>query len=375
MSLDSDLTYLNHAAVGIWPKKSYQIYRDRMEAISSKGEMGLDIEECLAEVGALFSKFGKLINCEASSLGLTNSTSDGMHHFATGFHPDKLRGKNIILNDLEFIANSIIWQQMAKKNHMEIKLVKSIDGRLLLEDFEKAIDDDTSFVAISSVQFSNGFRMNMKELTDMTHNHGAYMVVDAIQHVGALQLDTRGLDLDFVTVGGYKWLLGPYGTGLTYVKPELQEVLDPVSITWHGQENFFDMSHHDYLPAKTGQRFSTMGAIHPAIFALSSTLDHHLKWGPAKTEQYLYHFTDHIVNRFQAELPEFILISPRQSRSESSQILSFKPTMDIEMLINHLHRNNIVCSMREGNLRIAPHVYSTHEDIETLISTIKQILN
>lgn len=373
MSLDSNIVYLNHAAVGIWPKKSYETYRDRMDAISSRGELGLDFEECLVEVDALFSKFSKLINCESSSLGLTNSTSDGMHHFATGFHPDKLRGKNIILNDLEFIANSIIWQQMAKKNHMKIKLVNSVDGRLLLDDFKKAIDDETAFVAISSVQFSNGFRMNMKELTDMTHNHGAYMVVDAIQQVGALQLDTRGLDLDFVTVGGYKWLLGPYGTGLTYIKPELQEELDPVSVTWHGQANFMDMSHHEYLPAETGKRFSTLGAIHPAIFAFSVTLDHHLKWNPSRTEQYLYRLTNHIVNRFNIELPEFILNSPRESRSESSQILSFKPNMDAETLINHLKSKNIVCSMREGNLRIAPHVYTTYDDIEILISAIKQM--
>ncbi|MFV2015885.1 MAG: aminotransferase class V-fold PLP-dependent enzyme, partial [Candidatus Heimdallarchaeota archaeon] len=342
MNLDPDIIYLNHAATGIWPKKSYEIFRDRMDIISRKGEMGFDIDECMVEVDALFSKFAKLINCESSSIGLTNSTSDGMHHFATGFHPEKLRGRTIILNDLEFIANSVIWQQMAKKNQMEINLVKSINGRLLLEDFEKAIDDKTAFVAISSVQFSNGFRMNMKELTDLAHNHGALMVVDAIQHVGALQLDTKGLDLDFITVGGYKWLLGPYGTGLTYVKPELQEELDPVSVTWHGQADMFDMSHHEYLPAETGKRFSTLGAIHPAIFALSATLEYHLKWGPASTEQYLYKLTNHIVNRFQTDLPEFVLISPRELRSESSQILSFKPNMDPEILINHLKSNNIV---------------------------------
>ena len=115
-----------------------------------------------------------------------------------------------------------------------------------------------------------------------------------------------------------------------------------------------------------------MGAIHPAIFALSVTLDHHLKWDPARTEQYLYHLTDHIVNRFQSELPEFILNSPRESRSESSQIISFKHNIDGEMLINHLKSNNIVCSMREGNLRIAPHVYTTNDDIEILIYKIKQ---
>lgn len=181
------------------------------------------------------------------------------------------------------------------------------------------------------------------------------------------------MDLDFVTVGGYKWLLGPYGTGLTYVKPELQEVLDPVSITWHGQANFIDMSHHEYLPAETGKRFSTLGAVHPAIFALSSTLDYHLKWDPVKTERYLYQLTNHIVDRFRNDLPEFKLMSPRESPSESSQILSFKPNMDSEMLINYLKTKNIVCSLRGGNLSISPHVYNTLEDIEVLISTIKKI--
>ncbi|MHA2097621.1 MAG: aminotransferase class V-fold PLP-dependent enzyme [Candidatus Kariarchaeaceae archaeon] len=374
MSLDPGLIYLNHASVGPWPKTTYRIVKDRYEGMAHRGELGFDVNECLDELDLLFLKFSKLINCEPEGVGFTGSTSDGMHHFATGLEFNDLQGKNIILNDLEFTANSIVWQQMAAKYKMEIRTVKSVAGRLHITDFERVIDNQTAFVAISSVQFSNGFRIDLEALSDLIHNHGGYLVVDAIQHVGALQFDVKRMEVDFLTVGGYKWLLAPYGTGLVYIKPELQERLKPISITWHGQADFTKMTHHNYEPAEFGKQYTTVGAIHPAMFGLSASLDYHLKWNPATSEQYLYSLTDYIVESFRNEIPEFILNSPRNSKLESSQILSFKSSINAEDLLGYLKENGIVCSVREGNLRIAPHVYTTKEDIDILVETIQSSL-
>lgn len=371
MSLDPGLIYLNHAAIGPWPKKTHEVVRERIDAIATRGELGIDFEECFEEQDRLYSKFAKLINCEPEGVALTSSTSDGMNHLATGLDLNAMRGKNIVVNDLEFIANSIVWQQMATKYNMEIRTVKSNTGRLHISDFETLIDNQTAFVAISSVQYSNGFRVDLKALAELIHSHGGYLVVDAIQHVGALQFDVKRFDVDFLTVGGYKWLLSPYGTGMVYIKPELQEQLNPISVTWHGQSDHTKMTHHKYEPAAFGKQYTTVGAILPGMFGLSTSIDHHLKWNPSRSEQYLASLTDYIVDSFRDELPQFILNSPRENRAESSQILSFKPSVNAEELLLYLKENDIVCSLREGNLRIAPHVYVTKEDIDILIETIK----
>ncbi len=370
-NLEPGVIYFNNASFGIWPKKTYHVVQKKMELMSQQGMLYFDFEGCEQEVDSIFSKFAKLINCSSSALAITNSTSDGIHHIATGLDLDKMRGKNIILNDLEFVANSFIWQRMAKKYKMQIVTVKNNNGRLLMSDFESAIDNNVGLVAISSVQFSNGFRVNLKELTDLTHNHGGLIAVDAMQQVGALKMDASILDIDFLTVGGYKWLCAPYGTGLIYVKPELQEVLDPISITWHGDLDPMNMNHREFKPYKNGRKFSTLGIAHPSIFGLSVSLDHHLAWGPSTSEKYLFQITNYIIDRFNDELEIFELVSPRETVDESSQILSFKAKIAMDELVQYLAERKISCGLRDGNLRLAPHVYATRDDVDGLIVGIK----
>ncbi|OLS26284.1 MAG: Cysteine desulfurase [Candidatus Heimdallarchaeota archaeon LC_2] len=373
-NLEPGVLYFNNASFGIWPKKTYDVVQKKTELMSQQGFLSFDPIVCGEEVEKIFTKFSKLINCSSSALALTNSTSDGMHLIATGLDLEKMRGKNIILNDLEFIANSFIWQQMAKKYKMQIVTVKSNNGRLLMSDFETAINDNLGLVAISSVQFSNGFRVNLKDLTELTHDHGGLIAVDAIQQVGALTFDTSILDIDFLTVGGYKWLCAPYGTGLIYVKPELQEKLDPIAITWHGDLDPMNMTHRDFKPFKDGRKFSTLGIASPSIFGLSVSLDHHLAWGPSNSEKYLFQITNYIINRFHEELEGFKLISPRDTIAESSQILAYKANIAMDELVNYLAQRKISCGLRDGNLRLAPHVYATRDDVDAMIVGIKDAL-
>jgi selenocysteine lyase/cysteine desulfurase len=92
-----------------------------------------------------------------------------------------------------------------------------------LEDVEKAVDDKTVAVAVSHVEYANGFRNDLKALSQIAHEHGAYLIVDAIQSAGAIPIDVKKDDVDFLATACYKWLLSPPGAGYLYVKEELIE--------------------------------------------------------------------------------------------------------------------------------------------------------
>jgi cysteine desulfurase/selenocysteine lyase len=113
-----------------------------------------------------------------------------------------------------------------------VRYVENVGRKVLVEDVERAVDDKTAAVAVSHVEYVNGFRQDLRALAEIAHEHGALLVVDAIQSLGALPVDVRRDDVDFLTASCYKWMLGPAGAGYLYVRKEFIEKFEPPFIGW-----------------------------------------------------------------------------------------------------------------------------------------------
>lgn len=146
--------------------------------------------------------FAKLINANSEEVAFVENTSMGLNIVANML--DYPRDAKVVTTDLEY--PSVVYPWLRRKLNVKVHYVKNHDGKILLEDFEKAVDDKTVAVAISHVEYVNGFRNDLKTIGEIVHKHGAYLIVDAIQAAGAIQIDVKKDDIDFLTTACYKWL-------------------------------------------------------------------------------------------------------------------------------------------------------------------------
>jgi len=154
-------------------------------------------------------------------------------------------GLNIVINGTEWVKGDNVvfpkWEHnpldtmTLRKNAVEIRPVSIKDGKVDLKDLEKVIDDDTKLVQLSQVNYINGFRFNLKDVADIVHEHGGKLLVDATQALGAFKIDVKQEDIDYLSAAPYKYLMGPAGLALLYIKEENIKELTPDRVGWKNQ--------------------------------------------------------------------------------------------------------------------------------------------
>ena len=202
-------TYLNHAAVGPLPLRVLdEVSRINQDKGYSGGLHWMDWEEEAEETRKIIARF---INADPEEIAFAQNTSAGLSIIANGINWEKT--DNIVINDLEFPSNIFPWQIQAKRHGLVTKTVQQRNEELAIEDFEEKIDRHTKIVAVSHIQFSNGFKVDLQGLSKLAHENGGYVVTDAVQSLGQMPIDVKKLDVDFLATSGYKWLLSPIATG------------------------------------------------------------------------------------------------------------------------------------------------------------------
>ncbi|HXZ98520.1 MAG TPA: aminotransferase class V-fold PLP-dependent enzyme, partial [Candidatus Acidoferrum sp.] len=200
--------YFDNAAVGPLPTRVLEAARRVLEE-KCEGSVHWESWESTAEETR--KSIAVLIGAGADEIALVHSTSEGVSIVANGLSYEK--GSNIVTCDMEFPSNLFPWQAVAKRQGLELRVIRNRDGFLRMDDFVQAIDQKTRIVAVSHVQYSNGFRINLKELSKIAHEHNAYLATDAVQAVGEMPVSVSELGVDFLATSGYKWLLSPISTG------------------------------------------------------------------------------------------------------------------------------------------------------------------
>jgi selenocysteine lyase/cysteine desulfurase len=367
MYLESGLIYLNHASIGPLPKKSLEIF-NKLNTIQAKtGEKKIDYDSIRFLWEELRNNVSSLLNGQKDGVAITTNTGSGLHIVADGLQHLLKPGQNIIIPETEFITNSFCWQELAKRHKLEFRTLVQKDKGYSLTDWEKIIDDQTVIVALSHVQFGNGFRSNLKEIAKISHSHEAFVVVDAIQSLGIIPFDIRENDVDFVAAAGYKWLLGPSGTGLFYSKPEHLDLLESILVGWFSTVDYEDLMHNEFKPWKDARKYQqTM--INPALNAFNESLKIVIDWNINESYNHVIKLLDSLINEI-SDL-NYCKITSSLEPSERSGILNLSIN-DAKKFIEYLRKKNIIVSYRDNGVRISPHAYNSIDDIERLIKEIK----
>jgi len=355
--------FLNHAAQSPLPKPVADAVRKFAEDFSNFGTTSIEWNDG----GKPF--FAKLIGAKPEEIAFVENTSTGLNIAANVLHYPP--GSKIVTTDLEY--PSVVYPWLRKNLGVKVHYVKNVDGKILLEDVEKAVDDKTVAVALSHVEYVNGFRHDLRALSEIAHKHGAYLIVDAIQSAGAMQIDVKRDDVDFLATACYKWLLSPPGAGYLYVKDELIEKFEPPFVGWASvkPEVFETIDFWDIWSLKLSETASRFEVGSPSFISLAGAteaLKMLLNIGIENVERRILKLTDHLIEAVKNLGLE--LQTPEESQCRSG-IVNFKIGKPQEVA-NMLSRKEIVISARANGLRVSPHFYNTEAEIDKLIEEIKR---
>lgn len=353
--------FLNHAATSPLPKPTVQAMQKFAKEFSETGTMRGDPDEPK-------KLFARLVGATKDEIAFVTNTSTGLNIIAHML--DYLSDSNIVTTDLEY--PSVVYPWLGRRLGVEVRYVKNVDGKILLDDVEKAVDDDTVALAVSHVEYANGFRHDLRSLAEIAHEHGAYLIVDAIQSAGAISIDVKRDDVDFLTAGCYKWLLGPAGAGFLYVRKELIEKFEPPFIGWASvkPEVFDTIDFWDIWTLKlseTASRFEVGWSSVYSFVGAAASLHILLDVGISNIEKRVLALTARLIKAVKDR--GLRLQTPEEPECRSG-IVNFLIDKS-ERRVKRLNKKGIMVSARAHGIRVSPHFYNTEEEIDHLIEELK----
>ncbi|MCH7700751.1 MAG: aminotransferase class V-fold PLP-dependent enzyme [Planctomycetes bacterium] len=308
----------------------------------------------------------KLINANPDEVTFIKNTSEGLSMVANGLSWKS--GDNVVISKAEFPANVYPWQALRSRG-VEVRMAIEEDGRIPLDQLIGLIDSRTRLVAVSSVQFASGFRTDLASLGEFCQSKGVFLCVDAIQSLGVLPVDVSAMKIDFLAADGHKWLCAPEGCGLFYVRKELQGHLRPTSIGWMSMKCAHDYGRAQFEFFDDIRRFDSGSYNLMGIYALGGAIDMFLEIGIEHIAARVMSLTDRLVTGVRDK--GYRVVSSRQAGEGSGIVALISDSHDHDEIQRHLQaEHRIVIAVRNGRLRISPHIYNTIKEIDRLIEVL-----
>jgi len=357
----SEMTYLNNASTGIPPLNTINAMKEHLD---NKVEVIGKFEDTLKAFKEIRQHLAVLLGGDYSQYAFVSSTSAGINSIAHSI--DYLAGSNVVICDLEFPANYVPWQNASKLYGFDLRVVKSKDGAVTLDAFKEKVDENTKVLAVSQIQFGSGFRADLLQLKKLAQENSALLSVDIIQAAGCFDTDLAKMGVDFATGQAAKWLLGPVGAGYIYVGQSVMNELNPRFIGWWGVEKLMEFGYFERTPLPDARKFQVGSPAMIAYVGLLESLKTLLKIPGKNRERVAMDNADYLRKRLSEINVSFYDYGPKHN----SAIVSCEP-QDVENLHKELMKNKIHCSVRNGRLRVSPHFYNSHDEIDRIIEHLR----
>jgi cysteine desulfurase/selenocysteine lyase len=310
-----------------------------------------------------------LVNADAEDIILTSNTTHGINIFVNGINLAP-GDNNVAVLDSEFPAVVYPWLNQERLGRVKLLLIPSENGyaneaiikRILLEH-------NVRIFSISYVQFL-GYRYNIKSISDFCKKNKILLVVDAIQAAGICPIDVEGMGVDYFCAGNQKWLMSPAGAGFAYISKEYQQYVNPTYVSTaninYDFENFLDYK----LDFKTGGQAyenSTWNLL--GILGMKEVMDFFMRLGVENIFNHIIEIQDQFMNRL--DKGKYIIKSDLSPEHRSNILLfSHADQGRNKEIQKSLESKHIFIALREGFLRLSPHIYNNYEDVETLASEL-----
>ncbi len=365
--LSPDLCYLNHAAVAPWPRRTVAAVTRFAEANGRRG--AADYAGWLATEQRLRERLADLIQAPTpDDIALVKNTSEGLSILAQGL--DWQAGDNVVGIAQEFPSNRLPWEALQDQG-VDYRVL-DLDSTNEPEDaLDGLCDARTRLVAVSSVQYARGLRLNLERLSASCRRRGILLCVDAIQSLGALPFDLRRTPADAVVADGHKWMLGPEGIALLYVAPALRPRLKLRQFGWHMITHPGDYDRHDWTPSPTATRFECGSPNLLGIHALEASLSLLQEVGMASVASAIEQRISLLLSLM--DQAGFEVLTPR-APARHAGILTFRvPGADHPRLWRELQARGVICALRGGGIRFSPHFYTDEAQLHRAIRMVTEL--
>lgn len=363
--LNDDIIYLNHAAVAPWPQRTkiaVQQFAEENATLGSKNYL-----QWVEKETELRKMLATLINAPShADIALLKNTSEGLSVVAHGLPWQS--GDNVVISDQEFPSNRIVWESL-QQDGVTVRQVDLGRDESPEQALINACDEKTRLLAISSVQYATGLKMDLVKLGAHCRSNNILFCVDAIQSIGAHRFDVQACQADFVMADGHKWMLGPEGLALFYCRAELREQLKLHQYGWHMVEHAHDFSRRDWQPAANAQRFECGSPNMLVAHALHASISLLLEVGMETIESLI---RNKVAQLFALlEQNEHLSIISDQADDRYAGIVTFRhQQIEADTLYQTLMKQSVMCASRGGGVRFSPHFYTPTKKLEEAVKLV-----
>jgi selenocysteine lyase/cysteine desulfurase len=331
--------------------------------IASWHEQGSPWETWMDRYEAARIAFAKFINASPDEVALVTSASAAINSVASALNFRER--KKVVMGEFEFPTMGHIW--LAQRARGAEVLFLSAQGNCIpAVNYEKMVDRNTLIVPVTHVCFKNGFRSDVNAITQIAHRCGALVMLDDYQDCGTRPVDVKALDLDFFVTGTLKYLLGPPGLALLYVRNELISSLVPTVTGWFAQTNpfAFDPQHIDLSP--TARRFESGSPSVPNVYAAGPGFELLREIGMENVASHIERLTQSLLSC------ALDLGIGAKTPADSVGPLVVLQCKDSTLMVQKLAESGIVASNRHDGLRMSFHVYNTMDDVKAVAEVLNQ---
>lgn len=368
--LQPDISYLNHAAVSPWPSRTAQAIidfaRENQHSGASYYPQWMVVEQRLRE------RLARLIGADsATDIALLKNTSEALSVVAQGIRWQP--GENIVGIHGDFPSNRVVWESLADQQ-VEFKPVDILHTNQPEQVLMAACNQNTRLLAVSSVHYATGLRLNLQTLGDFCQQRQILFCVDAIQSIGAIPLDVQRIEADFVAADGHKWMLGPEGLALFYCKPELREQLKLHQFGWHMLESPADFDQPTWQVSHTATRFECGSPNMLGIHGLEASISLLEEVGVDNILKLIINNTSYLIDLL-SNYKAIEFITKIDSGARLSGILTFNVRdQDNQQIYRQLMQQKVICAHRGGGIRFSPHFYTTKATMDRACEVLGSII-
>ncbi|HYL74033.1 MAG TPA: aminotransferase class V-fold PLP-dependent enzyme [Bryobacteraceae bacterium] len=351
-------TYLNTATFGQLPRRATEAVAQHF---AHRDELACwDFLDWFHDVDRLRAKIGRLIRCQPEDVAFAPNTAAALAILLNGL--DWRAGDRILTLEHEFPNNLYAPGLVANSG---VEMIECPWERLY-----ESVDSRTRLVAISSVNYNNGFAPPLEELSAFLHQRGVLLFIDGTQSMGALRFDASRIRPDMLAVHGYKWLISPNGAGFFYVHPELRARLRPNVLGWRSHRDWRNVDNlHHGVPELTesAEKYEGGWVSVPLLYAMEASIDLVLEIGTEVIEQRVLELaskTRDILRGFGASV----------DTCASPIVAARFENRDVSALARALKEKRVLVAARRGHLRVSPHFYNNEADLDKLSTALRDLL-
>ncbi|HID22564.1 MAG TPA: aminotransferase class V-fold PLP-dependent enzyme [Planctomycetaceae bacterium] len=355
--------YLDHAAVAPLSAPARDALQEWCEDVAENGDVNW--QKWRQRIEETRSAAASMIGADPEEIAFIRNTTEGVHLIAEGFPWQP--GDNVVSPAGEFPTNYYPWYNLRSRG-VELRLVPAEDGRVSLNQLEAACDDRTRIITVSWVGYTTGWRQDLDRLAEIAHGCGALLFVDAIQGLGVCPIDVRRTPVDFLAADGHKWLLGPEGAGILYIRREHLDRLRPLGVGWNSVRHAGDFANLEFDLKPSAGRYEGGSYNMGGLLALGASLKLLLQFGVSDIFQRVVGLTERLCEKLRG--CDAVIVSDRSEAHRSSIVAFELPGQDPDDLRRTCRKAGVVVNCRAGRLRVSPHAYNDEEDFDRLVDAL-----